>query len=116
MQSINEIEKGQSAAGSDIAGSLTPKSRYRKRRGTLSDVGKIEDKATDPPSFEIVREPERRRMTGLSRVQWWRLERSGKVPRKVQLGENSVGWLRSELEGWLAKRIAERDANAPKTA
>jgi prophage regulatory protein len=52
-------------------------------------------------------------MTGLSRVQWWRLEQAGRVPRKVQLGENSVGWLRSELQEWLAKRVAERDSKNP---
>ena len=61
--------------------------------------------------IEIVREPERFRITGLSRVQWWRLERAGRVPRKVQLGDNSIGWVRSELETWLAERIAIRDAS-----
>jgi len=61
-------------------------------------------------NLEIVREPERYKMMGLGRVQMWRLERAGRVPRRIQLGENSVGWLRSELEQWLAQRIAERDA------
>lgn len=59
--------------------------------------------------FEIVREPERRRLTGLSRTQFWRLEREGLVPRRIQLGANSVGWVRSELESWVRSRMALRE-------
>lgn len=33
----------------------------------------------------------------------------GRFPRPIKLGENSVGWLRVEVEKWLADRIAERD-------
>ena len=65
-------------------------------------------------TVEIVREPERFRITGLSRVQWWRLEQTGEVPRRIQLGVNSVGWLKHELESWVADRVARRplaDAN-----
>lgn len=60
--------------------------------------------------FEIVREPDRHRLTGLSRVTWWRYERLGAAPRRIQLGRNSVGWLRSELEAWVAERAARRNA------
>ncbi len=38
-----------------------------------------------------------------------RLERAGKFPRRVQLGENRVAWLESEIEAWIAERAAERD-------
>ena len=58
--------------------------------------------------FEIIREPDRQQMTKLSRVQWWRLERAGLVPKRIQLGENSVGWLRRELEEWIQMRAAQR--------
>jgi prophage regulatory protein len=61
---------------------------------------------TDDPAF--IREPARRRKTGLSRVQWWRLEREGKVPRRVQLGQNSVGWLKDEIDSWIRDRAAAR--------
>lgn len=56
----------------------------------------------------ILREPERKRLTGLSRVQWWRLEKEGRVPRRVQLGDNSVGWLRNEIQEWISRRAALR--------
>jgi len=58
--------------------------------------------------LQILREADRFRMTGLSRVQWWRLEREGDAPRRVQLGKNSVGWLRHEVEQWISRRAALR--------
>ena len=63
-----------------------------------------------PPTedLQILREKDRFKLTGLSRVQWWRLEKMGKVPRRIPLGENSVGWLKSELKGWITARAATR--------
>jgi len=58
--------------------------------------------------LQIIRERERFRMTAISRVQWWRLEREGKVPKRIPLGPNSVGWLRHELEQWINARAGER--------
>jgi len=58
--------------------------------------------------IEIVRETERARITGLSRVTWWRLERDGKAPKRVQLGPSAVGWVRAELFAWVRER-AGRD-------
>lgn len=57
---------------------------------------------------EVVREQGRRRITGLSRVQWWRLEREGLAPRRIRLGANSVGWIRAELTAWVRSRMAQR--------
>ncbi|MEP7152316.1 MAG: AlpA family phage regulatory protein [Nitrospira sp.] len=59
-------------------------------------------------NIQVLREKERHRITGLSRTQWWRLERAGQVPRRIPLGENSVGWLKGELESWIAARAATR--------
>jgi prophage regulatory protein len=36
------------------------------------------------------------------------LEKEGKFPRRV--GSNRVAWLESEVEAWVAARVAERDA------
>jgi predicted DNA-binding transcriptional regulator AlpA len=65
-----------------------------------------------PPTREIVRETARKEMTQVSRVQWWRLEIRNLAPKRVKLGANSVGWIRSELEGWIADRVKARDAGA----
>ncbi len=64
--------------------------------------------ATDETDIEVVREQGRRKITGLSRVQWWRLEREGLAPRRIRLGRNSVGWIRTELTAWVRARMAQR--------
>ncbi len=38
-----------------------------------------------------------------------RLEAAGKFPKRVQLGPGRVGWVDTEVQDWLAARIAERD-------
>ncbi|MDN5940627.1 MAG: AlpA family phage regulatory protein [Nitrospira sp.] len=58
--------------------------------------------------LEVIRERERFRKTAVSRVQWWRMEREGQVPKRITLGKNSVGWLRHEIEGWLRAKADSR--------
>lgn len=58
--------------------------------------------------LQVLREKDRRRVTGLSRVQWWRLEKEGQVPRRIALGANSVGWLAHEIQAWLLAKAAGR--------
>jgi len=36
------------------------------------------------------------------------LENEKKFPKRVQLGVNRVGWVQSEVEEWLAQRLANR--------
>jgi prophage regulatory protein len=38
-----------------------------------------------------------------------RLEKKGRFPRRIRLGANRVAWLLSEIEAWVAARMAERD-------
>ena len=58
----------------------------------------------------IVRKPELIGWIGLSDPTIWRLEKSGKFPRRLRLGGNSVGWLQSEVKNWIDARLAERKA------
>ena len=51
---------------------------------------------------QILREPEVSKISGLSRVTRWRLERAGQFPRRVKLSAGRVGWRRSEVERWMA--------------
>lgn len=37
-----------------------------------------------------------------------RLERTGNFPKRVRLGPCRVGWVESEVQDWLAERLAER--------
>jgi len=60
----------------------------------------------------IIRLPEVTRMIGLSRASIYRMVKLGKFPASVPLGELAVGWLRSEVEQWIAERVSKRDAQA----
>jgi prophage regulatory protein len=44
----------------------------------------------------------------LSKVQIWRLERAGKFPARVTLSAQRVAWVESEIDGFVASRIAAR--------
>ncbi len=59
------------------------------------------------PQFDcFLREPEVKRITGLSRTTRWRLERRGEFPRRRQISRNAVAWLESEVRDWQAERAA----------
>ena len=53
---------------------------------------------------ELLRWPTVHLIAGLSRTTAWRMERSGLFPARRQIGANSVGWLRSEINAWIADR------------
>ena len=55
-------------------------------------------------TIAIVRFPELRRLTGLSRCSIRRLEVAGRFPRRVQLSDNAVGWLADDVTRWIEER------------
>lgn len=57
----------------------------------------------------VMRKKEVLAIVGLSDVSVWRQEQVGTFPRRIRLGGNSVGWLKSEIDGWLEQRAAERE-------
>lgn len=59
-------------------------------------------------STRIIRKPEVLGRICVSDVTLWRWERKKKFPARIQLGANSVGWIESEVEEWIAKRIEAR--------
>jgi predicted DNA-binding transcriptional regulator AlpA len=38
--------------------------------------------------------------------------RRGEFPRPIKRGKRAIAWLESDLQTWLAARVAERDAEA----
>lgn len=64
----------------------------------------------DPGENRIIRERECARLTGLSRCHRWRLERDGRFPKRLRLGEVAHGWLLSEVQGWLREKAEAREA------
>jgi prophage regulatory protein len=79
--------------------------RGQGRPTTLLTRG-AEASASSAHSEAIIREPECRRITGLSRSTRWRLERAGHFPRRRKISPGATGWLASELAAWLAERAA----------
>jgi prophage regulatory protein len=48
----------------------------------------------------ILRSHELAERLGVSRVTLWRWERKGLLPRRIQIGPNTAGWLESEIDAW----------------
>ena len=55
----------------------------------------------------IVREPERRLITGISKSSWNRFEKQGGVPDKILLAGRLVGWRYSDLISWIESRTVK---------
>jgi prophage regulatory protein len=53
----------------------------------------------------ILRLPEVKRRTGLSRSTIYLRVAQGTFPKPVSLGGRAVGWLEAEVEQWLQQRI-----------
>lgn len=64
----------------------------------------------------IIREPERKNITGRSAASWWRDEQAGRVPLKVRLGDNAVGWRLSEIMAWMESLQTVTPDNAKQVA
>ena len=57
-------------------------------------------------NLKIVRRSDVESITGLSRSSIYAMMASNSFPKNIKLGERSVGWLESEIQDWLTKRIA----------
>lgn len=67
------------------------------------------EKVAAPTADRILREPEEKELTGLSRTTRYMLERDGKYPRAVRLTGRARGHLLSEVMNWIAERSRGRD-------
>ena len=56
--------------------------------------------------YEILRLPQVKARTGLSRSTIYLRIADGTFPKPISLGARAVGWLESDIENWLGKRIA----------
>ena len=82
------------------------------RAGTASELpltGQHSSQAA-PRLDSFLRLPEVMRITGRSRATIYRAMENGTFPKKIQLGENTVAWLESEIAAWIAERTATRAA------
>ncbi len=61
----------------------------------------------------ILRLPEVKRSTGLSRSTIYLRIAEGRFPKPIGLGGRAVGWLEAEVQEWLTRRIeASRKVSA----
>ena len=63
----------------------------------------------EKPQIRVIKKPELRQKIPASDVTIWRWEKLNKFPKRIVLGGNSVGWIESEIDEWLAKKMAERN-------
>lgn len=75
--------------------------------GSDDDLNKlpVPEPFAKPP--RIVRLPEVKTRTGLSRSTLYERMRDGLFPHTVGLGGRSVGWLESDVESWIKARVTE---------
>lgn len=57
-------------------------------------------------SEQILKMPEVIRSTGLARSTIYKLISENRFPKQIKLTSFSSGWLQSEVEAWIADRIA----------
>lgn len=57
---------------------------------------------------QIIKLPEVVRRTGLSDASIFRYEKSGKFPKRRNLGGRAIGWLASEVDQWIAAQANTR--------
>ena len=55
-------------------------------------------------SITFLREPSVLSRLGVSSATLWRWVRDGRFPRARRLGPNSVAWVASDVDAWLATR------------
>jgi prophage regulatory protein len=61
------------------------------------------------PADRIILAPERRRMVPFSDMHVWRLERAGKFPKRIKIGDHRVGWSYAEILAWIQARKSQRE-------
>jgi predicted DNA-binding transcriptional regulator AlpA len=52
----------------------------------------------------LIREPERKKITGTSRAHWHRLEAAGRAPRRIAISQRIVAWRLTEIMAWVHAR------------
>jgi len=61
---------------------------------------------TESNRDRFLRRPEVQRQTGLSRSSLYRLISQDLFPRPIGLSAKTVGWLQSQVDHWMASRVA----------
>lgn len=60
------------------------------------------------PNSRIIRLPEVKQRTGLSRSSIYAYIKVGTFPKQCRIGVRSAGWLESDIDGWIDDRTTAR--------
>jgi len=63
-----------------------------------------------PTNLVLLRLPQVRAQTGLSRSELYRRIAIGSFPAPIKIGARASAWSSVEIDGWIAERVAQRDA------
>ena len=79
----------------------------------MADISKQKSNSTQKqtPVISLLRLPEVKQRTGLSRSSIYLAISQGKFPKSVNLGERSVAWSSADIDNWIAERIAASEKN-----
>jgi len=73
----------------------------------LPPASSAPNQPTAPTSaLRLLRFPDVRARTGLSRSTIWRLERSGAFPSHRRISTNAVAWLEQDVTDWIQTKLA----------
>jgi prophage regulatory protein len=67
-----------------------------------------DDNRKDPPSLHhlrIITQKELRSLVPYTPQHVLRLEKAGRFPRRIQLGQNRIGWRLIDIEEWVKARL-----------
>ena len=65
-----------------------------------------------PANLVLLRLPQVKARTGLSRSELYRRIAIGSFPAPIKIGARASAWSSVEIEGWIAERVAQRNAKA----
>ncbi len=114
------MHKWPNSSLSPIAGPGIPADSARRNSLTVGLVHMASNVAIDsgtpvapslgatPANARILRLPQVCAITGLGRSMIYQMEAEGRFPHRVPIGIRAVGWVESEVQDWLRRRIESR--------
>lgn len=84
-----------------------------KPRNPQGELPLGEPGPTEQPKHKrILRLAQVREVTGLGRSCIYQLQAQKEFPQRIKIGVRAVGWIESEVQQWVAKRISQsRESN-----
>jgi prophage regulatory protein len=68
----------------------------------------MKDDTASSARNRIIGSAERRRLLPFSDMHIWRLEKAGRFPRRIKLGDHRIGWALDEVLDWIEARKSRR--------